>query len=170
MRLDLCSWPHTARHRLETSVTSCEVCGAQSGAGAGLSLLFFYFPPNHSLFRRYVIVIQHCQLSCVINLTRENTVTFLIVKLRRSLISHRKMVSYFTRSWTAIIWLIKFSHKSKQWGHLCSGHLKTTFCTESGLLVSCQDIYLHVHSPGVIRWQPEIVWRGHWGRQECVSR
>lgn len=44
MRLHLCSWPLTARHRVETSVTSCEVCGAQSGTGAGLSSQFFDFP------------------------------------------------------------------------------------------------------------------------------
>jgi len=44
------------------------------------------------------------------------------------------MVSYCTCSWTAIIWLIKLSHKSKQWGHLCTSLLKTNFCTESRIL------------------------------------
>lgn len=44
MRLDLCSWPVTARHRVETNVTYCEVCVGQSGNGAGLSSQFFDFP------------------------------------------------------------------------------------------------------------------------------
>lgn len=44
MRLDLCSWPVTARHRVETHVTSCEVCGGQGGTGEGLSSQFFDFP------------------------------------------------------------------------------------------------------------------------------
>jgi hypothetical protein len=44
MRLNLCNRPPTARHRVEILVTSCEVCGGQSGTGAGLSLQFFDFP------------------------------------------------------------------------------------------------------------------------------
>jgi len=141
MRLDLCSWPLNARHRVETNVTSCEVCGAQNGIGAGFSSQFFYFPQP---FFIPPLRHSHSALSAELcdNLDEVEHYHILHRKVR-GLISRRKMVSYCTRSCTAIIWLIKLSHKSKQWGHLYTSHLKTNFCTESGLLVFCQDIYLH---------------------------
>ena len=158
MRLDLCSWPVTARHRVETNVTSCEVCGARSGTGTGLSSQFFDFPqPFFIPLLRHRHSVLSAELCDSLN---EAEHYYILHRKVRGLISRRKMVVYCTFSWTAIIWLIKLSHKSKQRGHVYTSHLKTNFCTESDLLVLCQDIYLHVHSPGVIRWQPEIVWRG----------
>jgi hypothetical protein len=46
IRLDLCNWAVAVRHRVETQVTSCEICGVQSGTGAGLSSQFFGFPQS----------------------------------------------------------------------------------------------------------------------------
>ena len=69
--------------------------------------------PSHSLLHSYVIVIQHCPLSYTIALMTQNTITSLIVKLWAPSLTW-KMVRHCARSWTAIMWLIKLSQKSKK--------------------------------------------------------
>jgi hypothetical protein len=63
-------WPLTVGVRVDP----CEICGGQSGSGAGFSLEFFGFPLPIS-FHHCSIFIYHRPMRCAIAPTKQHIIT-----------------------------------------------------------------------------------------------